>query len=236
MKETIPEEAPLIVHPRTIDELRLYAQQKGMPLEKMRFFVGVNYTEPRAFGIYQDGDRFIVYKNKASGDRAVRYHGPDEAYAVNEIFQKLLQECHNRGIYPDRTEQPIDHEAVAKARRRAKLMNLLSGGVMAVVIIVIIASMYAFNKDNGYYRKDNTLYYRDGSSWYYYDDTYDDWYYYYGRLYDYDDYYLGKSYSSSYGGSNVRDSDTWDDHHTSSSSSSDYDSWDSSDTDWDSDW
>ena len=91
-----------IVHPRTIAELKEYCAERGMPLLRMRFFIGEDYQQPRAFGIYQTGDRFVVYKNKDNGNRAVRYDGPDEAYAVNEIFQKLLVECHNRGIYPDR--------------------------------------------------------------------------------------------------------------------------------------
>ena len=90
-----------IQHPRTIGELKEYCAERGMPLLRMRFFIGEDRQEPRAFGIYQNGDRFVVYKNKDNGNRAVRYDGPDEAYAVNEIFQKLLTECHNRGIYPD---------------------------------------------------------------------------------------------------------------------------------------
>ena len=87
--------------PKTIEELKEYCAERGMPLLRMRFFVGENYKEPRAFGIYRDGDRFIVYKNKTDGSRSIRYQGPDEAFAVNELFQKLLSECHNRGIYPD---------------------------------------------------------------------------------------------------------------------------------------
>ena len=90
-----------IQHPRTIGELKEYCAERGMPLLRMRFFIGEDRQEPRAFGIYQNGDRFVVYKNKDNGNRAVRYDGPDEAFAVNEIFQKLLTECHNRGIYPD---------------------------------------------------------------------------------------------------------------------------------------
>ena len=50
------------------------------------FFLGQDIREPRAFGIYQDADGlFVVYKNKANGERAVRYRGRDEAYAVNEL-------------------------------------------------------------------------------------------------------------------------------------------------------
>ena len=91
-----------ITHPKTVAELKEYCAERSMPLLRMRFFVGEDCREARAFGIYQNGDRFVVYKNKDDGSRSVRYDGPDEAYAVNELFQKLLAECHNRGIYPDR--------------------------------------------------------------------------------------------------------------------------------------
>lgn len=97
--ESIPEAE--IVHPKTIEELKLYCAQKHMPLERMRFFLDQDYPSPKAFGIYRDGGEFVVYKNKADGSRAVRYRGKDEAYAVNELFEKLLEECHQRGIYPD---------------------------------------------------------------------------------------------------------------------------------------
>ena len=68
-----------------------------MPLEKMRFFIGEDYKGARAFGIFQDGNGdFVVYKNKDNGQRAVRYQGKDEAYAVNEIYQKLKAEVLDR--------------------------------------------------------------------------------------------------------------------------------------------
>ena len=87
--------------PKTIAELKEYCAERGMPLPKMRFFIGEDFREPCAFGIYRDGDSFVVYKNKSGGDRIVRYSGPDEAAAVHELFVKLLDECHARGIYPE---------------------------------------------------------------------------------------------------------------------------------------
>ena len=59
---------------KTIEELKSwYIARKLPPEETTRFFIGKNIKEPRAFGIYQDGNKFIVYKNKADGSRAVRY-------------------------------------------------------------------------------------------------------------------------------------------------------------------
>ena len=91
--------------PRTIEELKAYCAEHGTPLPRMRFFIGEDYREPKAFGIYRDGSSFVVYKNKADGTRFVRYQGADEASAVRELFAKLLDECHIRGIYPE-NQQP----------------------------------------------------------------------------------------------------------------------------------
>lgn len=83
--------------PKTIEELqRWYAARNLPPYETTRFFIGINYTEPRAFGIYQDGKDFVVYKNKSNGERVIRYQGTDEAYAVNELYIKLKDEILNQ--------------------------------------------------------------------------------------------------------------------------------------------
>lgn len=84
--------------PKTIEELQQWYVAHHLPPENVtRFFIGKDIKEPRAFGIYRDssGD-FIVYKNKNTGERAVRYRGKDEAYAVNELYQKLKTEISNQ--------------------------------------------------------------------------------------------------------------------------------------------
>lgn len=79
--------------PQTIEELKAWYTAHNLPPEEVtRFFIGKDYKEPKVFGIYQDGERFIVYKNKADGSRAIRYEGGDEAYAVNELYLKLKEE------------------------------------------------------------------------------------------------------------------------------------------------
>jgi len=83
--------------PKTIGELSSFCVAKGLPLEKMRFFIGSDCKEARAFGIFKDENgNFVVYKNKTDGSRMVRYSGKDEAYAVNEIYQKLRNEVVDR--------------------------------------------------------------------------------------------------------------------------------------------
>ena len=87
--------------PQTIGELLSFCKKQGMPLQRMRFFIDEDYLEPKAFGICRQGENFVVYKNKSDGTRSVRYSGPDETFAVRELFAKLLDECHKRGIYPE---------------------------------------------------------------------------------------------------------------------------------------
>ena len=80
--------------PKTIEELQQWYQASR--IELTRFFIGINYTQPKAFGIYREGQNVIVYKNKANGERAIRYQGTDEASAVNELYLKLKEEILNQ--------------------------------------------------------------------------------------------------------------------------------------------
>lgn len=138
------EETPRrVFNPKTIEELKEYCAERGMPLLRMRFFVGEDYREPRAFGIYKAGDhRYIVYKNKADGSRAVRYDGPDEAFAVKELFDKLLDECHHRGIYPDgavsRASGGTASGYGSQSDRPKKRTSLIFIGVIALIILIIV--------------------------------------------------------------------------------------------------
>ena len=68
-----------IFQPKTIEELQQYCAERGMPLRRVRFFVGEIFQEPKAFGICKAGDNhYVVYKNKADGSRAGRNDNPDE--------------------------------------------------------------------------------------------------------------------------------------------------------------
>ena len=200
--------------PRTIAQLRAFCEAKGMPLEKMRFFIGEDYRQPRAFGIYRDGNNFVVYKNKGDGSRAVRYRGPDEAYAVRELYDKLLDECHSRGIYPEDPSSPHDQDAPppqsSYGGRQKRSGNPTSTFAIAMIIFVLFLMLIAFTSGGSRsYSFGSPGYSGIGSS----------------------------SYSYSYNDSSYNSSSSWYDNDDSwSSSSSDWDSWDSWDTDWDSDW
>ena len=213
--------------PRTIEELRAWYVAHNLPPEDVtRFFIGRDVREPRAFGVYRDGDSFVVYKNKDDGSRAVRYHGPDEAYAVNELYLRLRQEIANqKGLNGEK--RPVDK----KKERRGMIVAL------AIFLAAMLALLYldSFDPDDGYYNYGDRWYYYGGSSWYIYAD---DWIPYdaEGELEDNcDDYYVGDSYSDAY---DVPDFSLTEYYSTTDSDSSwdSSDSWDSGSTDWSSDW
>ena len=220
--------APAALRPKTMAELLDFAAQRRMPLEKMRFFVGRDYREPKAFGIYRDArGNFIVYKNKSNSERSIRYSGPDEARAVGELYDKLLSECRSRGIDPenpssghsshsgrpihyDPSSLPSQGSSSSRGRQRSSKPKI------AIVIFVLFFLLF-FSKGCNFSLGGGSGYSSGYGSGYSsgYDSGYSSGYDYY----DSDD-----DYSSGY--SSWDDDDDWDD---------DWD-WDDDDTDWDSDW
>ena len=115
--------------PLTIAELKRWDESKGLPPENVtRFFIGKDVREPRAFGVYFDENtgNFVVYKNKDSGARAVRYEGTDEAYAVNELFQRLKQEITQQKMLNAKRQKAGAAEPAGK--KPGCLGQLASGG------------------------------------------------------------------------------------------------------------
>ncbi len=252
--------------PKTIEELKAFAQEKGIPLEKMRFFIGVDYKEPRAFGIYKEPatGNCVVYKNKADGTRAIRYTGTDEAYAVNEIYQKMkaeLLEHKQADLNKNKTTNSYKPKPVKNQKRRRGPADILFR------VFVIIVAIYAFSyvimiltgdktPNKGYYDYQGTPYYYSGGGWYTPDDdggwerTYDapdtlkDNYKDYFEAKDYDD--LDSDYADDIeeypteadsGNYDNDDDDSWNDSNWDDDDwDYDWDDYDSYDGDWDSDW
>lgn len=243
--------------PQTIDELYDFCTMHHLPLTQMRFFIGEDYREPKAFGIYQDeatGD-FIVYKNKSDGSRAVRYQGPDEAHAVRELYEKMKSEIQNQRA---RSTQRVSSGDSFSSGRKKKRFQMNSAIAYILVFLAVVGFRSVANsvkrhkavRDNGYYVYQDDTYYRQGSDWYLYDN---DLYYWVPALVDdelasnYGDYYEGADYSGAYGVEDFADSSYYEESGWSSSSDDwdddsdwdwddDFDSWDSDSTDWDSDW
>lgn len=225
--------------PKTIEELQAWYTAHNLPPEHItRFFIGKNIQEPKAFGIYKNevGD-CVVYKNKANGERAIRYQGADEAYAVNELYQRLRaeivdQKAHNRGKSTDNT------------KKNRKIGCGIVSLVLAIMTIVAIAN--ADGIPDGYYKYNNVEYYNQNDKWYKYDADNDSW------LEAAEAATLGKAINTDnadqykysdhegmrfeetnwYDNGSTSDDGDWDDDDSWSSD----DDWSSSSTDWDSDW
>ncbi|MBR4005174.1 MAG: hypothetical protein IKI90_04935 [Treponema sp.] len=240
--------------PKTIEQLREFCASKNLPLEKMHVHIGENYQAPKAFGIYRDDNtgRFIVYKNKADGTRAVRYEGADEAYAVNEIYMKIKDLILDARANTAPTQQRSSSSPYTPVKKKFNWKKWL-------IIIGILAALWVIGTKMegkvGYYNQNGNIYYRHGSHWYALENG--EW----GRTYDEidDDYYVGHSY---YGDGDAdfeefpeysfRDDWSSSSDYDSDSDWSSYDDWDSDDDyswsdsydsydydssyDWDSDW
>lgn len=243
-----PEEPRVYEKPRTIGQLRAFCAEKGMPLERMRFFIGEDVKEPRAFGLFraEDGD-FVVYKNKSDGTRAVRYRGPDEAFAVNEIYEKLKSETElRRGTAPDMRAEPAGRRQTQPAAVLIPLAVLLLTMLVMLAFIVVRGGSRGGGFRRGYYGTGDADYYYNGGDWFYFSPDDDAWY-------DYEDgpdapfagdpgeWFLSRGYDESYGVTDFADSeydpvyDDYDDYDWDSGSDG-WDDWDSGGTDWDSDW
>ena len=246
--------------PATIGELRAFCEKHRMPLEQMRFFIGEDCREARAFGIYQDEEgMFVVYKNKADGSRAVRYRGRDEAYAVNELYQKLQSEVLNQRQRQAGTRSappPQERYFTGQRKQKARKHNiwLIIG---AILLIVLLAELLNREPASGYYSYGGDQYYSQSGDWYLFDSMLGDWVatevdgqlgHHYQDYYDSDTYEYGSDYSdwgdseyaydysdsSDWGGSS--NDDGWDSDWDDDDWDYDYDDWDSGYTDWDSDW
>lgn len=252
-----------IKQPKTIEELKLWYEQNNLPPEDVtRFFIGKNYTSPKAYGIFKDPvtNKFIVYKNKESGERAVRYEGDDEAYAVNEIFQKLREVISvQKGMNAVDKNHGKKKQAPLKQPKRRKgrsfITTFLSPLIFIIIMIIYALSScfdgYAHPDKDKYYKYKNDYYYNFNGKYYQFDEDLDDWTF-YGNdapfdVDDYEDYEIDRG---DYSVGDFHDSDVYqdwyEDHHNNSNydDDDDWDSgWDSDDgwdsdfgSDWDSDW
>ena len=161
--------------PQTIEELKAWAKEMNLPLEDMRTFIGEDYKGAKAFGIYKDetDGTFVVYKNKEDGTRAVRYKGTDEAYAVNELYQKMkervvVQKAHQQ---PKTAKPAPGASAAAQQRQSEKNLSkaLFPICLITIVAIIILSVVFALIGESG----PDTGYYTYGDRSYYY---YGDWY------------------------------------------------------------
>lgn len=182
--------------PKTIGELQEWYRSKGLPpAETTRFFIGVDYKGARAFGIFKDETSGVctVYKNKDNGERAVRYQGTDEAYAVNELYQRLKQEIIQQKMNQAKKGGSSASAPIQGANFLSSMfkgVGALAGIVVAgfiglMLIIIIIGGLIGIvenEPEEGYYSyNQNTYYYsytnygEEKMNWFMYDNTQGEW-------------------------------------------------------------
>lgn len=132
-----------MTYPKTIDELRMWAEDNNLPLDEMRTYIGIDYRGAKAFGIYEDEQtgKFIVYKNKADGTRSVRYEGYDQAYAVNELYMKMQERIEQQMQGQNyQSYAPTQNNRDYGRRSSGKHMGgyLVSSIVILIVIMIIM--------------------------------------------------------------------------------------------------
>lgn len=206
---------------KTIEELKKwYASQKFPSEDISRFFIGINYIKPNAFGIYEDfkTKNYIVYQNKNNGEKNILYDGEDEKYAVNIIYTQLKIQANNIRL----KSQKIEEE-----KRKNKVENNIStnnikeryyidrelkdknGKILKIFVIILIIfistiSIITYNgvyPHKGYYDYEECYYYYQNNNWYIYNNS-NDW-----NIcsnppkeltLNSKNYYISKSYKSSY--------------------------------------
>ena len=160
-------------NPTTIEGLKRWYEAMNLPpYETTRFFIGINYKERRAFGIYKDENtgNFVVYKNKDDGSRAIRYEGTDEAFAVNELQTRLKQEILHQKSGSSSTSASTSgghgHGLIKIALIFFGLMCLLSGGTWIAGLVLFFVLEHPNNfitravyPDQGYYEYNGKMYY-----------------------------------------------------------------------------
>lgn len=251
--------------PRTIEELQQWYRSRNLPPENVtRFFIGKDIKEPKAFGIFKNGNgEFVVYKNKANGERAIRYQGYDEGYAVNELYQRLKTEIADQKSHSaDVRATQMVRSTYGGGRRNSSglikyLLFFIFGKVgisMLVIVIAFLVSVFDHSPSRGYYRYRGNDYYYQRGSWYEYDDVYDTWDYLDDsgflddiiyddtasdyRVYDHDglDFEDTSWYYDSDSSYSSGSDSSYDYDWDSGSSWDSSDSWDSDYSSWDSDW
>lgn len=175
--------------PKTIEELKSWYIARNLPPEETtRFFIGKNIKEPKAFGIYEENGTFIVYKNKANGQRAIRYQGTDEAYAVNELYLRLKEEILNqKNINVNKKRGTTRTNSYSKRKSKHLLSTLIFIIMLNVFLVNFLApALVMFNLADKpssmdyYLSNDGTAYYNEGYNngvyeWWIYDKDSGEW-------------------------------------------------------------
>ena len=229
----------------SIQDILDIAEKHSIPLERMRFFIGVNCQEEKCFGIYYDNytEKYIVYKNKNNGERVIRYQGVNEAEAAQIIMDKIVEETNIREKDKDWWEhqqnlatssdyvKEYNKEIKNRNKQSIDFSTIMNGAATTSIILCIIAFVvlllaslprftYQLYKD---YQQSSprTGYYLDDNNYYYFNKGV--WYFWndfewkkYDGTIDYNNYNYNKNYSSNYQITDFKESDYYIEQNTNS--------------------
>lgn len=172
--------------PKTIEELKQWYKDMNLPHEtETRFFIGKNVTYKRAFGIYQDHEtnNFVVYKNKDTGERKIRYEGKNEAHAVKELYDRLATEIKNQKAHNAQNSKQcnLKNNSNQKKKWYSGKAKKPSSDDMSLLLVILAFICFFFiimptgntkshifsnTPDAGYYYYNNSTYYFLHGLWY----------------------------------------------------------------------
>ena len=220
--------------PRSIEALDAYCKERGVPCFEIGCYIGETTNERNAFGVYRSGTQYTVFINDPSGRQILRYRGPIESYAVGEVYNTILQRCHQRGIYPEGEEnyrrqlrvKEFSKKEAARALSEHSWKAVIKAFFVLLFVGAFVAGLFAVIKDsnnsgNGYnsslgyyYRIGNELYYRDETGWYIYRSNWQTTSDPGTRRYkDDESKVLGSEYKREYGGSDITESRVYKEEH-----------------------
>ena len=148
--------------------------------------MGEDSNAPKVFGVFRDTDgNFVVYKNKADGQRTVRYRGPSETAAVDELYHKMVellaQQIDAQKNRTAETRRIKSHWGTASPRKQShtnRRPNAVAKKIAVCYLFIVLFVVACWQlprarranyPQTGYYIYENKYYYyRD--SWYQYDD------------------------------------------------------------------
>ena len=171
----------------SIEEFKALFHEFNIEEDKVRFYIGKYHLSPKAYGIYQIDENYIVYKNKSNGETFIRYKGPSEEEACKELYTKFLQEVSKRKNL-SKQYNPYHDDNYSFVKKSNNVNNGKSKKIILFAIILIITintGIIIYNRNNTsskpqirYYENNDRYYKKYNDDWYYWDDGLNDWYYY----------------------------------------------------------
>lgn len=85
----------------SLDALRMWYDRLGLgPDIDSGFAIGHLYVDGPVFGVFRDGDEFVMYRVTKDGKYMERYRGDSEAYPVGQLHYEIISAIYNGNLLP----------------------------------------------------------------------------------------------------------------------------------------